>query len=138
MATPQLELSRDEDAIVITMANLTKSAIAIVTHPRYVSVEVKNERGHFITGDGAVAAAFPSASDYVKIDAGQRHPAFRLALKRTEEGLHVGAIRFTTAPKKAAVRVTYKADAMMPNMPRKMQRDFVRGPLVSGTITVEV
>ena len=41
----------------------------------------------------------------------------------------IGGVHFAGVPAKTELRVTYKAEPVMPNLPSKMQRAFARGPV---------
>ena len=132
--------------MTIGVTNPTKHALTIVTLDRYILVELHNRRGHFVTGTRVEdLQEAPSAGDYRALPAGgQVEAIYRVEARRgppTEDGLPtylVGGWRFEDVPARNTIRVTYKADLMMPNLPSKLKKSFFRGPSDSTTQKIDL
>ncbi len=119
-----------QKAVVVDLVNPGKKAVCAVVHPRYFGVEMLDGRKQFTRGKGAPPMAFPAASDYLMIEPKARAEAVvSLPLAVEAKGVcTIGSFRFEGLPASTEVRITYKAEAMMPNLPSKMQKSLARGP----------
>ena len=116
----------------VGIANRSKQPVTVVTLPRYLTVEIKDARGQFVGGDSVVPTSFPSRSDYRTIGANQVDDGiFELPISISNGSVRIGDVEFKTAPATAEVRVTYKADRVMPNLSSSQRRSFFHGPLQS-------
>lgn len=127
----KMTLSADATHLHVGVANTAKDPATVVTLPRYLLIELKNDRGQFTRGVPVGASpALPSPTDYRTLAATQVDDSvFQLEITRGDDTLRIGDVLFTNPPAVTEVRVTYKADAVMPNLRSKDRKIFERGPV---------
>lgn len=123
--------------VVVDVENGTKAPITVVTHPRYLFVELLDARGQFV-GGAAGDQGVPSKKDFVDIEPKATSQVASLEVAREGDSVVVGAWKFEGAPSKTEVRITYKPDAIVMNLPSNKRRTFFRGPVTSGRVPVEI
>lgn len=131
---PTIITEGDRSILSVAVANGSTAKVTVVTLPRYLIVELKDDRGQFVRGeetDGGVV--MPTSGDYLDVPGNSvRAGVFRLPI--SEES--VGTQRFPGVPRANVVRVTYKADRVMPGLPRDSRSDFFAGPTEPKTAEV--
>ncbi len=136
-----LSAERRLGEILIDVGNRGAELIAVVNHPHYLTLELEDEARQFVRGVLLPEASLPpvSASSYVKVPPRSTAAAvFRLPLERGADGSCVlGALRFIRIPALTKLRVTYKAEMVMPNLPKALERSFFRGPAESAPLPLD-
>ncbi len=129
-----LHLRQEGERVLVDVKNGTRDAVTLVTHPRYLAVELLDARGQFVGGEGA-PTGLPGKKDFVTVDAGARAEAvFALELSKDGDTVTVGDTSFAKAPPATEVRVVYKPDALVPNQPKRGL--FFRGPVTSDRLAI--
>jgi len=119
----------------IIAVNNTKETVTIIALPRYFVIEVEDALGQFVRG-GAVSGALPSAGDYRALKPAERMTLLVLPVARSGDQVTIGDHTFPDVAPRGRARVTYKADRVMPNLPKSKQKSFVAGPLDALTLPI--
>ncbi len=136
-----LSAQRRPGEILIDVGNRGGESIAVVNHPHYLTLELEDEARQFVRGVLLPEVSLPpvSAGSYVTVPPRTTAPAvFRLPLERSADGSCVlGALRFSRIPAMTKLRVSYKAEMVMPNLPKALERSFFRGPAESAPLPID-
>lgn len=136
-ATISLQARWLDNQVLVDAHNATGAALTLVTHERYLQVEVLDQRGQFVRGD-AKSAGMPSKTDFLDVPArGATQCVFSLDVLKEGNELIVGRFRFADFKIPATVRVTYKSDPVVPNLPSNKRQSFFRGPIESERCILE-
>lgn len=128
---------QEGDRIVVDLANHTKETVTVVAHPRYFSVELLDERGQFVAGTRTEDPGAPNKKSFVDVGAGKRADGLvTLAIVRDGDAVTVGGQRFAPIPEVTELRVTYKTEALVPNVPSSQRRTLFRGPVQSSRVAI--
>lgn len=131
--------------IFVRCLNHSRQEVCIVTLVRYLNVELMDRRGKFTSGTPHNRSIeMPKPGDYVTIKANAvLEDVFVLSVERLDTGddpgersYAVGNHRFDKFPAKTEVRVSYKPERMMPNLPSSKQRRFVADLVVGQRLKV--
>lgn len=129
MVTLELKMTgADQRAVAITVRNGTRKPITVITHPRYWVVELQDARKQYVKG-GAAILRLPTPDDFVTIGAGAQALALTLPIERAQ---------FPGVGAQSKLRVTYKPDAVISNMPRTVRDSFFRGPIDATLAGVDI
>ncbi len=130
-ATITLHAKWQDNQVLVDVHNATGAALTLVTHSRYLVVEVLDKRGQFVRGE-ADSAGMPTKADFVDVPArGQASAAFRLDVQNDGDELTIGRFRFRNVSTPPTLRLTYKSGPVVPNLPSNKRRSFFRGPAES-------
>lgn len=131
-----LRAERSSGEIVISVVNRGAEPIAVVNHPGYLTLELEDEGHLFVRGVVLPEIAVPplSAASYVSVAPRSTAEVFRLSLARSGDGCVIGALRFSRIPAATQLRAVYKAEMVMPNLPKALERTFFRGPAESAAL----
>ncbi len=131
-----LKIREDGPNVVVDVKNGTRASVTLVTHPRYLSVELLDARGQFVRGEGG-ADGVPGKKDFVDLAPGATAAGFAtFAITRDGDTLRVGDFTFADAPPTTELRVTYRPDALVPNLPSRSRGSFFRGPATSNRLAL--
>lgn len=128
------ELAR---VVEVVLTNRTTSQITVVLAARYFVLEMKSPVGQYLKGHPVETTplSLPTARDYPRLSPGAS-AVFPLSLSwlaDADDGsvgdYVIGGYRFTAVPARNTLRVTYRADQIMPNLPNADRRLFFGGPL---------
>lgn len=133
-AEVKLAAHLDDNRLRLQFHNGTPDQITVVAHTRYLLVELLDERGQFVRGESSAAAAMPGKKDFVDVPAAGDVTALSLEVTRDGGRVTVGDVVFDNVPAKTEFRVTYKPDALVPNLPSSKRRSFFRGPVQSDRV----
>lgn len=133
-----LRAERSAAEILISVVNKGAEPITVVNHPRYLTLELEDETHLFVRGVLQPEISVPplTAASYIQVaPKSTASGVFRLALARSDDGgCSVGALRFSRIPKATQLRAVYKAEMVMPNLPKALERSFFRGPAESAPL----
>lgn len=138
---PRLIAEGGGPVLSIDVANRSTEAITIVALPRYLTVELEGVNRQFVRGAPQAGATLglPSPTDYRLVAANSvERGVFLLPVTPSEPGYLIGAVQFPAVEKKTTLRVSYKADAIIPNVPKASQKTLFRGPAESGKTPIEL
>lgn len=122
--------------LVFDLVNGSKAAMSIVAHPRYLVLEALNAQRQFQRG-ALSGTGLPAKGDFMEAKAGATlEGALSFELSHEQGVLTVGPWRFEALPLPTELRVTYKSDPVVPNLPSKLKKGFMRGPLESGRVAL--
>ncbi len=122
--------------LVFDLVNDSRAAASIVAHPRYLVLEALNAHRQFLRGEVS-AIGLPTKADFIEVKAGATlKAAFGFDLSHEQDTLTVGPWRFEALKLPTELRVTYKSDPVVPNLPSKLKKGFFRGPLESGRLAL--
>jgi hypothetical protein len=142
-------LTEDDSKLQVQVSceNRGRQEVTIVTLPRYLGVELLNRRGKFLSGSPHnVQVQMPSTKDYLSIKPQETATKlFILDVERldTRDNLQerdyaVGHHRFDKFPAKTEIRVTYRPEKLMPNLPSSKRRSFAADPIVGKRLVVSL
>ena len=136
----QLEIS-------VSCENRGNQEVSIVTLDRYLGVELLNKRGKFMSGTPHnPQIQMPSKKDYLGIKSKQTESnIYVLKVERLDErdnpeerDYAIGQHRFDKFPSKTEVRVSYRPERMMPNLPSSKRNSFAAETIVGSRLVVSL
>lgn len=124
--------------MVLDVHNDSKAPVTLVTHPRYLVVELLDAGGQFVRGQ-LQSVGLPGKKDFVDLaPKAKAIAAFVLPITREGEVVSVGPWAFKGLGPLTEVRFTYKSDPVVPNLPSNKRGSFFPGPAESGRLAVDL
>ena len=143
--TPDTESEHCE--VTVHCKNVGRREATIATLERYFLVELKNRQKRFTSGQAHnVSVQLPSKNDYVTIKPGETTNAlFKVIIERKDErndpqerDYLVADNLFEKVPQANELRVSYRPERMMPNLPSSKKKSFAADVIVGGAITLKL
>ena len=125
--------------------NIGRKEVTIATLGRYFLVELKNTQKRFTSGQAHdVSVQLPNKNDYLSIKPGDTaDDIFRLSLRRTDErddplqrDYVVAGNKFEKVPSRNEIRISYRPERMMPNLPSSKKKSFAADVIVGQTLAI--
>lgn len=134
----ELDLVAALPALRVTLVNESAQPAAVVVVPRYLLAELRDGVGQFVRGTvGPGGASLPRKGDYRSLAPGdeaiialpiEARPSAAPPVVSGERDYTIGGHHFEALPARTRVRVTYRADQVMPNLPPALRPHFFAGP----------
>jgi|GEM_PF-5393130 len=144
-----LKLNPESEQCELTVhcKNVGRKEATIAQLERYFLVELKNQQKRFTSGQAHnVSVQLPSKNDYVTIKPGETTKAlFKVLIQRKDErddplerDYVLAGHLFEKVPQSNELRVSYRPERMMPNLPSSKKKSFASDVIVGGTIALKL